>query len=113
MYGVIANRCYLNSFQVFFLLGNKGFKKKSDAVTKLINIYDEIGFFLKNCHLILLNCHAKMNYNMLKVGEKSGISSHNCDILTTFAQQNEKFVSFNFQVSMVLKEATLNKLRAK
>jgi hypothetical protein len=54
-----------------------------------------------------------MNYNMLKVGEKSGISSHNCDILTTFAQQNEKFVSFNFQVSMVLKEATLNKLRAK
>lgn len=44
------------------------------------------GFFLKNYHFILLNCHAKMNYNMLKVGEKSGISSHNCDILTTFAQ---------------------------
>lgn len=48
MYGVIANRCYLNSFQVFFLLGNKGFKKKkSDAVTKLINIYDEIRFFFE------------------------------------------------------------------
>jgi len=47
MYGVIANRCYLNSFQIFFLLGNKSFKKKSDAVTKLINIYDEIGFFFE------------------------------------------------------------------
>ena len=62
------------------------------------------GFFLKNYHFILLNCHAKMNYNMLKVGEKSGISSHNCDILTTFAQQNDKFVSFNFQGSMVLRK---------
>jgi len=113
MYGVIANRCYLNSFQIFFLLGNKSFKKKSDAVTKLINIYDEIRFFFEKLPFNSSQLSRKDNYNMLKVGEKSGISSHNCDILTTFAQQNEKFVSFNFQVSMVLKEATLNKLRAK